>query len=68
MWPFSEVYSEPGKKYLRWNCYLKLLIIFAKRFISDVLLVSENDSDCYYYLLQYVQLLKSYLNGLLVVE
>ena len=32
------------------------------------MLVSENASDCYHYMLRFVPLLESYFNGLLIVE
>ena len=48
--------------------YWNLLTVFVKRFIVDVWLVSGNASDCYRSMLEYVPLLKSYFNGLLVAE
>ena len=48
--------------------YWNLLTILAKRFILGIWLVSENTSDRYHCVLQYVPLLESYFNGLLEVK
>ena len=60
--------SQILDKLLRWRFLLNIANYFRKKNVLDIWLGFGYHSDCYDFVLQYVQLLESDFNGLLVVQ